>query len=71
MPFDLVAVDDVTTAEAVVAAGGRVVVHGDDAEAVGRLVARLDGRGPGRAAGFVGTDLDAARAMGDEVFARS
>ena len=44
----------------------RVVVVGADGAAVGEAVAARRGLGE-RAAGFVGTDLTLARAMGEEV----
>lgn len=70
MELVVVAATAEADAEQAVAAGARVVVWGPDATVVGPLVTRLNQRGPGRAAGFVGSDVEAARAMGEEVFAR-
>ena len=70
MGIDLVAVNDPETARQLVGGGALIVVFGADGEAVGTLVGELNEGGPGRAAGFVGTDLDDAKTFGDEVFAR-
>lgn len=70
MAVDLVTVNDHDTARRLVGDGALIVVYGEDAEAIGALVGELNSMGTGRAAGFVGTDLDDAKSFGDEVFAR-